>query len=280
VYNTAGLVAICLFALSLPSQGQVAQGALLGPEDMARVERCKLEYQLICREVGRIAKENGVEARLLYDQLFYNADLILTHPSGTLLLLRSEKKPAFQLQILLADANEVMGKNSLVETTMQYDFNQRIITVQNSKTFTLPWLAYGTLHELYHYQHWTGNTNRWKVAEHERDAYTFHLDLIRSDGGAKYAAVVKRETERISASVIGGKSFASTCPTSLKGIMELDKVPKFGKAKSNAEYRYRLLHVWVDAVFTMIDAQYKESSDRQFRKASFVFDFSNADKAP
>ncbi len=279
---TVNIIALVVILLSLcpPSHGQVAQGALLGPEDTVRVERCKLEYQLICREVGRIAKENGVEARLLYDQLHYNADLILAHPSGTLLLLRSEKRPAFQLQILLTDANEAMGKNSLVETTMQYDFNQRIITVQNSRTFSLPWLAYGILHELFHYQHWTGNTNRWKIAEHERDAYEFQLGLIRQDGGARYTAAVKREVERVNTIALGGKSLASTCPTTIKGIMELDNVPKFGKAKSNAEYRYRLMHVWVDAAFTMIDAQYKESADRQFRKASFVYDFTNANKAP
>src|SRR6185503_5206214 len=104
----------------------------------------------------------------------------------------------------------------------------------------------------------------------ERDSHEFENRLLSALGGKPYELLLNREVERMKLLILSkGDEIGSLFVGRTDYNSDLDKI--FGPAQSQFEKDYRQTHVWLHAVFTMLDRECKQG-DIEMIKAKFLHD--------
>ncbi len=102
----------------------------------------------------------------------------------------------------------------------------------------------------------------------ERDTHEFENRLLSSLGGPAYAKVLDNEVARLRTEVIRHGGMDNIIPPRTEYNSQLDRI--FGKAQSQFERDVRQSHVWIHALFTLIDRDFKGDVESQKAKVMYT----------
>lgn len=105
--------------------------------------------------------------------------------------------------------------------------------------------------------------------QHERAAHEFENSLIASEGGSKYQDYLETEIERIHVIIAshGPGAFETYFPDRAPYDTKLDTI--FGAAESKFEKDTRMTHIWIHAIFSIIEEDFP-AENRNIIKENFL----------
>lgn len=263
--------AICAVA----AHCQQPSGAILAGEDIVRNQRRVATYGQICKEASRIRELHQGNSSIVRTTglLLNHAELVMPYIDGSLLsLVKAEKKPSLFLLIVQPEDRPLVSfKVGKYDASAYYDFKSKCVYTRNDNEFSIPWLTYLTLHEVFHWDNVRMLPSDADMANQERLAYLFEAPYLYKDGGKLFEAAVKREMARLRAAAankgVGHRWFLVIGKGDLFVIAgaydsTLDQISAFGPAKCDEERNMRQYHVWVHAAFRLINQKYSGAAER------------------
>ncbi len=245
------------------------------PPDMMEIQKLVIQRQPIknkwveCAEkIARIAHDQ--QADLVMDLLKNNTLLCMPSDQGVKFLEGATPgKPWIGFVSILPE--DQLPSDHWRELANSHNFGAifapeaMTIIVRENMPCSPIWKGIILLHEGDHAGHMIYAPYDWHnstiFSMAERDTHEFQNRIMSIIGGEAYADLIDQEVNRLrNATIKDGGKIGEFIPSRTKYDSQLDVI--FGPAESEFERDMRETHVWIHAMFTLIDRDFKGDKER------------------
>ena len=216
-----------------------------------------------------IKKTNDSEAKQVADFVRKNNVAGSPHPHGVRYLegAGTNKNWFVIIPFYKQDAQLSDYWNSLVisrSSAAKFVPKNRALLINATYAMSNVWKGITMIHEGWHA--YTFITNPYQsqtddeYASEEVKAHIIQNRIMSELGGKKYAELLTKEATRLKNKIVAaGLNLGVDFPMKDRNYPELDQF--FGKSKSNFETEYRGSSFWIQAIFKLIDDEFRNGSE-------------------
>ncbi|MDP3244276.1 MAG: hypothetical protein Q8M83_01315 [bacterium] len=263
--------AVVILSLFLATFG--AEGAKSSESDAKERAKIKAEWFKSAKEVAH--KINDKEANEIFQFLENNAILAAPNERGVQFLEAGKDNNWIAIIPLLKkdrDVSELWEKVFATNAAAHFLPKARSVVIKSYIPYSMTGRAIIFLHEGYHAYTFVKNPREEEqsVREYcyeEVRAHTFQNKVMSLLGGKKYQEILDKEIVRIAADA---KKCGGKIGDKIISRAEYDEriASAFGQPASQTEKDYIQTSIWVHAVFTFLDKEFK--GDVEDQKALFL----------